>query len=202
MPNIQNSSRGYNEGHKYENLDLNEHFEKVENETNTFLQCKDMKPKTYCIFKVDDYNEILNKKRTSSPGPDKISHNILKRLPKCLKAYICLLITSSINNSYVPTTWKESQVKILPKPNKNKKNAENYQPISLTTCIEKICKTAVKNIVLAHCGNNDVFGEMQSTYRRNRCRTDNLLKLTQHVTEAFHWFNTRISKQTALNWCA
>ena len=28
---------------------------------------------------------------------------------------------------------------------------------------------------------------MQSAYRRNRCTTDNLLKLTQHVTEAFQW---------------
>ena len=28
---------------------------------------------------------------------------------------------------------------------------------------------------------------MQSAYRRNRCTTDNLLKFTQHVTEAFHW---------------
>ena len=46
------------------------------------------------------------------------------------------------------------------------------------------CETAVKNIVLAHC---DVFGEMQSAYRRNRCTTDNLLKLTQHVIEAFQW---------------
>ena len=28
-----------------------------------------------------------------------------------------------------------------------------------------------------HCENNGVFGEMQSAYRRNRCTTDNLLKL-------------------------
>ena len=66
-----------------------------------------------------------------------------------------------------------------------KKDAENYRPISLTNCIAKICETAVKNFVLAHCEENDIFGEMQSAYRRNPCATDNLLKLTQHVTEAF-----------------
>ena len=32
-----------------------------------------------------------------------------------------------------------------------------------------------------------VFGEMQSAYRRNRYTTENLLNLTQHVTEAFKW---------------
>ena len=105
----------------------------------------------------------------------------------CLKAYIFLLNTSSINNSYVQTTWKESQVKMLPNSNSNKEDAENYRPISLTNCIAKICETAVKNIVLAHCENHDIFGEMQSAYRRNRWTTDNLLSLTQRVTEAFQW---------------
>ena len=51
----------------------------------------------------------------------------------------------------------------------------------------KICETAVKNFVLAHCEESDVFGEMHSAYRRNRWTTDNLLKLTQHVTEAIQW---------------
>ena len=70
---------------------------------------------------------------------------------------------------------------------KTKKDAENYRLISPTNCIAKICETAIKNFVLAHCEKNNVFGEMRSAYRRNRCTTDNLLKLTQHVTEAFQW---------------
>ena len=68
-----------------------------------------------------------------------------------------------------------------------KKDAESYRSISPTNCIAKICETAVKNFVLAHCEENNVFGEMQSAYKRNRCTSDNLLKLTQHVTEAFQW---------------
>ena len=130
--------------HTYENLELNEYFERVKNHTKMFLKNKNSEINYYCIIKVDDYEEVLNKTRRSSPRPDKISYNILKRLHKCLKAYICLLITTSINNSYVPTTWKESQVKMLPKPNKNKKDAENYRPISLTNCIAKICEVAEK----------------------------------------------------------
>ena len=98
--------------HIYKNLDLNEHFEKVENETKTFVQYKNIEPNNYCIIKVDDYDEILNKTRRSSPGPDKISYNILKSLIKCFKAYICLLITSSINDFYVPTTWRKSHFKM------------------------------------------------------------------------------------------
>ena len=60
-------------------------------------------------------------------------------------------------------------------------------PISLTNCIAKVCETAVKNIVLAHCEKDDVFSETQSAYRRSRCTTDNLLKILHHVTETFQW---------------
>ena len=76
---------------------------------------------------------------------------------------------------------------MLQKLNKTKNGAEIYRPNSLTNCIAKICEAAVKNIVLAHCENNYVFVELQSAYRRRRCKTDNLLKLTHHVTEAFQW---------------
>ena len=58
----------------YTKLDLNEHFEKVENETKTFIQCENIEPNNYCIIKVDDYDEIVNKTRRSSPGPDKITY--------------------------------------------------------------------------------------------------------------------------------
>ena len=52
---------------------------KVENETKTFLQYENIEPNNYCIIQVDDYDEILHKTRRSSPGPDKISYNILKK---------------------------------------------------------------------------------------------------------------------------
>ena len=75
----------------------------------------------------------------SCPGPDKISYQLLKALPKSIKALICIIISSSINNSYVPCLWKDSRVTMLPKPQKDKKKAENYRPISLTNCIAKVC---------------------------------------------------------------
>ena len=51
----------------YEKLELNEHFDKVENETKMFLQYENTEPNNYCIIKADDYEEILDKTRRSSP---------------------------------------------------------------------------------------------------------------------------------------
>ena len=77
---------------------------------------------------------------------------------------------------------------MIPKQRKDPSKAKNNRPISLANCSANICKIAVENIVIEHFESENVFGEIQSAYRKHRCTTDNLIKLTQHVSEAFHWF--------------
>ena len=125
--------------------------------------------------------------KKSCPGPDEISYKVLSELPRSIKALVCLLISSSINNSYVPVNWKESQITMIPKQDKGRSKTENCRPICLRNCLAKVCETVVKNIVLEHCEGLNVFGETQSAHRKHRCTTDNLIKLTQHVSEAFQW---------------
>ena len=125
--------------------------------------------------------------RKTCPGPDKICHKNLEQLSKNVKALACLLLSSSINNSYVPVNWKEPQIKMIPKQDKDRSKAESYRPISLKNCIAKIFETVVKSIVMEYCESQNIFGETQSAYRKHRCTTENLIKLTQLVSEAFQW---------------
>ena len=37
------------------------------------------------------------------------------------------------------------------------------------------------------CESQNTFGETQSAYRKHRCTTNNLIKLTQHVSEVLQW---------------
>ena len=174
--------------HQYENEDLHKHFLETEQNTKRLIETEPKEITAEKIFlKVEEFNEILKNTSKSCPGPDKISYQLLKALPKSIKALICISISSSINNSYVPCLWKDSQVTMLPKPQKDKKKAENYRPISLTNCIAKVCENVVKNLILDHCEANKVFGPQQSAYRANRCTTDDLLVLTQHISEAYQW---------------
>ena len=164
-----------------------EHCEKIENQTKAILGTV-VDTKQFCVvFTTNEFDEILRESRKSCPGPDKICYKLLRELPRNVKALACLLISSSIDNSYVPANWKESQTKMIPKPDKDCSKAENYRPISLTNCLAKACETVVKNIVLEHCESLNVFGETQSAYRKHRCATDNIIKLTQHVSAAFQW---------------
>ena len=74
---------------------------------------------------------------------------------------------------------------MLPKPQKDRKKAENYRPISLKNCIAKVCETKVENLILGHCEETKVFGPQQSENNLNRCKTDNRLVLSQHKSEAY-----------------
>ena len=76
---------------------------------------------------------------------------------------------------------------MIPKQDKNRLKDESYRPICLTNCIIKKCENVVKNIVMDYCESQNIFGETQSAYRKQRCTTDNLNKLPQHVSEAFQW---------------
>ena len=163
------------------------HCEKIENQTKAILGTVVDTEQLCVVITTKDFEEILRESRKSCPGPDKICYKLLIELPRNVKALACLLISSSINNSYVPVNWKESQIKMIPKQDKDCSKAENYRPISLTNCLAKVCETVVKNIVLEHCESLNVFGETQSAYRNRRCTTNNLIKLTQHVSEAFQW---------------
>ena len=87
---------------------------------------------------------------------------------KKVKAFKCIIFSCSINSFYVPCVWKDSQVTMLPKPQKERRKAENYRPISPTICIAKVCETVVKNLILDHCEANKVFGSQQIAYRANR----------------------------------
>ena len=104
---------------------------------------------------------------------DKICYKLPKDFPKNVEVLACMLISSSINNSFVLVNWKDSQIKRIKKENKDQSKAENYRPISLTNCLAKICKTVVKNIVMEHCESQNTFGETQSAYMKHHRTTDN-----------------------------
>ena len=164
-----------------------EHCEKIENQTKAILGTVVDTEQLCVVITRMEFDGIFRVSKKSCPGPDKICYKLLRELPKYVKALACLLISSSINSSYVPANWKESQIKKIPKQDKDCSKAENYRPIpiSLTKCLAKMCEIVVKNIVLEHCESLNVFGETQSAYKKHRCTTDNLIKLTQHVSEAF-----------------
>ena len=69
---------------------------------------------------------------------------------------------------------------MIPKGNKDRKAGKNHRPISLTSCLAKLLETAAKTRLTKHCEKHRIISENQIAYRKSRCTTDNLTKLTNY----------------------
>ena len=164
---------------------ISELCDNVENENKAIINANVDSEQLGIVFTTKDFNEILKESRKASPVLDNTCSKLLKELLKNVKALACLVFCSCNNNLYVPVIWKEAQIK-KNQTRRDRAKAKNYWSISLTYFITKICKTAVKNFVMVKYSQSKV-GETTSSYRKHRCTADNLIKLTQHVSEAFQW---------------
>ena len=90
-----------------------------------------------------------------------------------------------------PAQWKTTTVTLIPKVGKDHKTLKGYRPLSLTSCLGKLCASIVKEHLVNHLVNHlaklNLFGDQQSAYRSGSCTTDNLLSLTEKATTSFKW---------------
>jgi len=70
-------------------------------------------------------------------GPDDISNNVLKQTSYFLAPRLTTLFQLSLNQGIVPDDWKDAHVTPIHKSGRLDL-ANNYRPISLTSCVCKI----------------------------------------------------------------
>ena len=133
-------------------------------------------------LEVEELAKILaGKKTTSAPGIDGVTYKDLKKAPLELKELICQLITSCLWLSTTPVRWKQTIVKMIPKGNKDRTKVTNYRPITLISCLRKVLESKMKQVILKHCIENEVFGETQYAYIPGRGTQDSLTRLSNDI---------------------
>ena len=157
-----------------------EHKSRIENEVknhnfdNTDLQVLDLNE----IYKV-----LNNLKIGKSPGIDQIQNVFLKNLP--FNYVKILLHLSNLAISTEPAKeWKLAAVKMIPKKEKKSNNPMDYRPISLTSCLGKVVERALRNRLYKMLEERGVIVKEQSGFRSKRGATDNLVFVTQKISEA------------------
>ena len=68
---------------------------------------------------------------------------------------------------------------------KIQKTLKGCRPLSLTSCLGKLCKSIVHEQLVNHCEELNPFGDQQSAVRSDRSTTDNLLTLTEKAKTSF-----------------
>ena len=128
--------------------------------------------------------------KPKAPGPDRVTNQQLRNLSPSAIEVLSRIFTSSLLLGVVPSSWKESVVVMVPKPNKPRDSPRSYRPISLTSCLGKLFECSVKKRFDQWCESNKLYGLKQTAYRKGMNTNENLLRLTQFASEALQWKET------------
>ena len=119
----------------------------------------------------------------SSSGPDGLPSVFLKNCKEELATPLRLLWRKCLDESVTPTQLKTPEVIPILKSG-DKTVPSNYRPISLTSHIIKTFERIVRNAIVKHLENNDLFNENQHGFRRGRsCLSQLLAHYEQILTD-------------------
>ena len=118
-------------------------------------------------------------KNRSAPGDDTLNYVILKKLPENIILQLQVLFNASMTLGYFPTNWKKATVKMVPKPGKNHREAKNWRPISLLSCLGKLYERIITSRLSAYLEQKNLLSIFQSGFRKGRMTSEQLFRLSE-----------------------
>jgi hypothetical protein len=128
--------------------------------------------------------DIISKmKGKKSKGDDGLSSFVVKRLKQGLSVPLCLLINRSFTEGSFPDKPKLAKTIAIYKKN-DKRNADNYRPISLLSSVSKVFEKAFCKRLVGFLANCNILGESQYGFRRKRDTTHAVLEFYLQILNA------------------
>ena len=115
-------------------------------------------------------------------GPDKIPPRVLKELHKELAKPLCILFKKSLESGKIPNEWKHAEVTAIFKKG-NKTDPGNYRPVSLTCICCKLLEQFVRDKIVEHMTDNNLYSNCQHGFRKKRSCITQLLEVYDRLTE-------------------
>ena len=110
-------------------------------------------------------------KAKNSSGIDNISNKLVKAIIPCICDTLVTLINTCMSEGKFPKIFKTAVVIPLYK-GKDKREINNYRPISLLSCISKIFEKVILHRMVSFAQKENLLYEGQYGFRTNRSTTD------------------------------
>jgi hypothetical protein len=96
-------------------------------------------------FRLNELNSAIDslKPNSASGISDGISNQMLKNTTPEFRTHLLTLFNRTISEVSVPSAWKVSEITMIGKKANEKSNPSNYRPISLTSCMGKLCEKLI-----------------------------------------------------------
>ena len=128
--------------------------------------------------------KVINElKANKSQGPDDFHPKLIKETVNKIKEPLCKIFDKSLQEGVLPDDWKKANVTPIFKSG-DKKRAENYRPISLTSVPGKLLEKLIRNELVDHMTRNNLFSEAQHGFIKGRSCVMQLLEFLEEITEA------------------
>ena len=130
-------------------------------------------------------NLLSHTKANSAPGEDGITYDLIKLCSNSTKQIICNLFNLCLRKNVFPDPWKKAKVRMLPKPGRDKRQASNYRPISLLSCLGKLFERYIYAHLLEELNAKNFLNVNQAGFVKGRSTQEHVFRLAQGVSNGF-----------------
>ena len=135
---------------------------------------------------VEELRQNLSRcKNRSAVGQDGLSYRLLKKVPDAYLERICSLFSQCLHIGFFPSKWKKAKTILIPKPGKDIKQAKNYRPISLLSCLGKLLERIIAFRLSTHLELKNQFAKSQSGFRAGHMTSEQLFRLAEECHMSF-----------------
>ena len=120
----------------------------------------------------------------SSPGGDRITYPLLKKLPNPYLKMLLALFNKCWREGTVPQAWKDAIVVPVPKANKPRRVVSSYRPVSLTSHLGKLYERFMLERLQLFIQQKNLLLKYQAGFRKGRSVIDHTVKLGEHMRRA------------------
>ena len=117
-----------------------------------------------------------------SSGPDKLHPRILKEVAEEISIPLTSLFQTTLQTGRIPQQWKAATVTAIHKKG-DRSCPSNYRPISLTCIPCKIIESIVRDHILDHMNDHNLFSPRQYGFISGRSTTLQLLHVIEKMTK-------------------
>ena len=95
------------------------------------------------------------------------------------------MFSSCLELGYFPAAWKNAKTILIPKPGKDAREAKNFRPISLLSCVSKLLERIIARRLSQYMEEKSLFTKSQSGFRAKHMTAEQLLRLSENCHLAF-----------------
>ena len=124
-------------------------------------------------------------KDKKSPGPDKITNEILEHLGTKAKFILRGIFNNSWKTGHVSQSWREADMVPIHKKGKDRANTDSYRPISLTSCVGKLMERLINTRPVWYLEKNYISTPEHAGFRQHRYTEDQVTYIAQKIEDGF-----------------